>query len=77
MKPSQGFWGTWGNGIYYRRTGEQRPNFEGNREHKKHISTFGVQGNTPIYSRGTREQVPLPLGGPHKLVTTFSGMHSV
>ena len=61
---------------YLRETGEQTPNFEGNRgtktilgnrEHDNKFSIFGEQGNKPIYFRGTREQVnpPLPLGGPH------------
>ena len=29
LRPSQGFWGTGENGIYFKGTGEQRPNFEG------------------------------------------------
>ena len=54
-------------GIYFRGTGEQRPNFEGNRgtktilgnrEHKK--TNFRFLGNKPIYFRGTREQEPPP-----------------
>ena len=32
MRPSQGFWGTGEKGIYFRGTGEQRPNFEGNKD---------------------------------------------
>ena len=52
MRPSQGFWGTGENGIYFRGTGEQRSNFEGNRgtktilgnrEHKK--TNFRFLGN--------------------------------
>ena len=32
MRPLQGFWGTGGKGIYFRGTGEQRPNFAGNKD---------------------------------------------
>ena len=52
-------------GIYFRGTGEQRPNFEGNKDNigeqgtfENKFSIFGEQGNKPIYFRGTREQVP-------------------
>ena len=57
MRPSKGFWGTGEKGIYFRRTWEQRPNFEGNwgtetilgnREHKK--TNFQFLGN-----RGTSQ----------------------
>ena len=59
--------------IYFKRTGKQRPNSEGNsgtktksgnREHKKtFLFILGEQGNKPIYFRGIREQVP-NLGRP-------------
>ena len=50
--------------IYFKRTGKQRPNFEGNRgtetklwnrEHKKtfFFLIFGEQGTMPIHFRGT------------------------
>ena len=57
VRSSQGFWGTGEKGIYFRGTGEQRPNFEGNRgtktilgnrEHKK--TNFRFLGN-----RGTSQ----------------------
>ena len=67
--------GVWGNkGIYFRGTGEQRPNFEGNRgtgEQRQYWGTgnienkfliLGEQGNKPVYFSGTREQVPHPTG---------------
>ena len=76
QRPSQGFLGTRGKkGIYFRGTGEQRQNFEGNRgtktilgnrEHKK--TNFRFLGN-----RGTSQFIsgeqgnwypPPPLGGP-------------
>ena len=67
LKTSE-FRGTGEKGIYFRGTGKQRPNFEGNmgtktilgnREHKKtKFRFFGEQGNKPIYFRGTREQIP-------------------
>ena len=70
----KGFLGTQGKkGIYFRRTGEQRPNFDGNRgtktilgnrEHKKtaHFQFFGNMGTSQFISgeQGTR----YPLGGP-------------
>ena len=57
MRPSQGFGEQGKKGIYFRRTGEPRPNFEGNRgtktilgnmEHKK--TNFRFLGN-----RGTSQ----------------------
>ena len=59
------FWGTEEQGNYFRRTGEQRPNFEGNRgtktilgsrEHRKQISDFwgtGEQANFFKANKGT------------------------
>ena len=56
---SQGFWGTGEKGIYFRGTGEQRPNFEGNRgrktifgnrEHKKTNRFFGNRGTSQFIS---------------------------
>ena len=53
--------------IYFRGTGERRPNFEGssrtktilgNMDHTIFFSIFGEQRNNPIYLRGTRELVP-------------------
>ena len=32
MRPSQGLWRTGERGIYFRGTGEQRPNFEENKD---------------------------------------------
>ena len=63
LRPSQGFWGT----------GQQRQFFQGNREkkpkNKVNRGTRAILGNTEIkilflgnkdiFSRGTREQVPL------------------
>ena len=68
LRPSKGFLGTQGKkGIYFRRTGEQRPNFDGNRgtktilgnrEHKKtaHFQFFGNMGTSQFISgeQGTR-----------------------
>ena len=68
MRPSQGFGVTGETGIYFRRTGEQRPTFEGYRETKtilgnmEHKKTFffiwGENGNKPIYFRGTGTPSP-------------------
>ena len=66
-----------GGGIYFRGTGEQRPNLRGTAEQRKYWVTvnieniFCVGGGTreqANYFRETREQVPPPppLGGPHK-----------
>ena len=67
--PPRGFGEQGTQGIYFRGTGEQRPNFEGNRGTKtilgnrEHKSNFRFLGNKPIYFRGNR--YPPPLGGPH------------
>ena len=65
LRPYQGFGGTGVKGIYFRGTGEQRPNFEGsrgtktilgNREHKKQIFEFwrtGEQANVFQGNKGT------------------------
>ena len=69
MRRSQGFGGTGEKGIYFRETGLQMSNFEGNRgtksilgnrEHKK--TNFRFLGNKPIISgeQGNR----YPLGDP-------------
>ena len=49
-------------GIYFSGTGEQRPNFERNKDNigeqgtkENKFSNFGEQGNKPIYSRGGGE----------------------
>ena len=85
MRPSQGFGEEGNKGIYFRETGEQRPNFEGNRgtktilgnrEHKKKNSIFGEHGNKPIYFRGTREQVP-PHGRASKVRNIFDSVMTV
>ena len=75
LRPSQGFWGTGENGIYFRGTGEQRPNFEGNRgtktilgnrEHKKtNFQFLGNRGTSQFISREQGNRYP--LGGPHYL----------
>ena len=58
-------------GIYLMGTGEQRPNFDGNKDNiggGGGIYDFGGTGNKLSYFRGTREQVPPShthtLGGP-------------
>ena len=66
--PPRGFREQGKKGIYFRGTGEQRPNFEGkrgtktilgNREHKKAIFNFwGNRGTSQFISGETREQVP-------------------
>ena len=73
--PPGGFGEQGKEGIYFRGTGESRPNFEGNRgtktilgnsEHKKTNFRFlgNTEGNKPIYFRGTREHVsPSPREG--------------
>ena len=48
---------TWEKGQIFRGAGEQRQ-YLGTRNIRYFVSTFGVQGNKPIYFRGTREQVP-------------------
>ena len=65
MRPSQGFGEQGKRGIYFRGTGEQRPNFEGNmgtktimgnREHKKAIFILwgtGEQSNLFKGNKGT------------------------
>ena len=71
MKPSQGFWGTGVKGINLRGTGEQSPNFEGNRgtkiihvlakkEHKIFCRYLGNRGTSHFISGGTREQDTVP-----------------
>ena len=70
MRPSQGFGEQ---GIYFRRTGEQRPNFEGNRgtiitilgdrEHKKtHFRSGENRATSQPISGEQRNRYP--LGGP-------------
>ena len=71
LGPSQGFWGTGKNGIYFRGTGEQRPNFAESRGRKtilgnisKQIFDFGgigEQANLFLGNKGTGT----PFGGPH------------
>ena len=68
LRPSQGFWGTGENGIYFRGTGEQRPNFEGNRgtksilgnrEHKKtNFHFLGNRGTSQFISREQGNRYP-------------------
>ena len=64
------FWGTGGNGIYFRGTGEQRPNFEGNRGTKtilgnirKQIFDFLGTGEEANLFQGNKGK-GTPLGGP-------------
>ena len=74
-------------GVYFRGTGEQRPNFEGNREtktilgnreHKK--TNFRFWGNRGISQFISGEQgnsnpstPPPPLGGPHRKIIRYMG----
>ena len=81
LRPSQGFWGTGENGIYFRGTGEQRPNFEGNRGTKTILGNR-EHNKTNFQFLGNREQANLfqgnkgtgtPLGGPHYLCVCVCG----
>ena len=68
MRPSQGFFGTGKRGIYFRGTGKQRPNFEGNRvtntilgksDHKKTNFRFlGNRGTSQFISEEQRNRYP-------------------
>ena len=59
--PSQGFWETGGKGISFRGTGDQRPNFEGNREKRQYWGTGNIR--TQIFDFwGTGEQANLFQG---------------
>ena len=68
-----GLWGTGGMGIHFKGTGEQMPNFEGNRgtktilgntEHKKTNFRFkgnrGVKGTSQFISGEQGNRYPLP-----------------
>ena len=71
MRSFQGLGEKGGKGIYFRRTGEQRPNFEGNKETKTILGTgnirkqildmYGEQGNkgtcTPCEDLSNRNQI--------------------
>ena len=71
-----GVWGTGEKGIYFRGTGEQRSNCEGNRgtktilgnrEHKKtNFRFWGNRGTSQFISGEQGNRYP-PLGGPHLL----------
>ena len=65
--PPRGFGEHRNKGIYFKGIGEQRQNFEGNKDnigeqgtYENNFLIFEEQGNKPIYFRGTREQVPKP-----------------
>ena len=74
LRPSQGLWGTGEKGIYFRGTGEQRSNFEGNRgtktilgnrEHKKiNFRFLGNRGTSQFISVEQGNNYPHPLRGP-------------
>ena len=59
------FWEQGKRGIYFRRTGNQKTNFEGNKDNigdqgtleNDIFSILWEHGNRPIYFRGTRELV--------------------
>ena len=78
--PNVGLWlsqglGGRGNGIYFRRTGKERPTFEGkretkailgNREHKKTNFRLGAEENAPLFHGNKGTGTPNTLGGPRE-----------
>ena len=61
MRPSQGFGGTegtGGKGVYFRRTGKQRPKFEENKEQRQYWGTGNIRKQILDFG-GTGEQTNL------------------
>ena len=85
VRPSQGFWETGEKGIYFRGTGEQRPNFEGNkgtktilgnREHKKTNFPFlGNRGTSQFISGEQGNRYPLGASVVYDGFCTFINTH--
>ena len=74
LRPSQGVFGTGNNVINFKGTGNTNNKNEGNRrtnvifgsrEHRKLRFDFGEQGKKLPYFRGTRKQIPIPIGRPY------------
>ena len=85
--PPRGFGEQGNKAIYFRETGEQRPNFEGNREQRQYLGTgnirkqifdfggTGEQANLFQGNKGTGTPPP-PLGGPQNILSQKSGTSS-
>ena len=81
MRPSQGFWRTGKKGIYFRGTGEQRPNFEGNRgtktilgnrEHKKIFDFWGTGEQVNLFQGNKGTGTPPPHTGRASIIGTIN-----